>query len=662
MRGLIVAGCLLALAGLALTGPGRAAGAALEPGFEETTVLTGLNLPTAVRFAADGRVLVAEQRGVIKLFDGLGDATPQVVDDNRTEVHNWQNRGLLGLELDPGFPAEPFLYALYSRDAELGVSAPQWGAAGADEDGCVDPPRAPADPEPASCPASGRLERLRLSASGTSVVERRTLVDDWCVQFETHSVGALAFGAGGALYASGGEGADYYRPDSGEVGTPDNACGDPDGEGGALRAQDLRSSADPAGLGGTVIRVDPATGAATAGNPGGGDADPNARRIVAYGLRNPFRFAIRPGTDELWIGDVGWSTTEEIDRLAPGTRGNFGWPCFEGAARQPEYDALDLGLCESLYASGGQSAPFFSYEHAATVSAGDGCVGASNSSAVSGLAFERGRAYPDAYQGALFFADISRGCLWAIPDQTGDGVPDPGAVSRFVGDATYPVDVQFGPDGSLYYLDLFGGTLRRVRYLGPSAVATATPRAGEAPLEVELDGRATTDPDDPLTALRFAWDLDGDGTYDDGATARLTHTYAQVGSHVARLRVSDPDGNADGAAVTIEAREHTPRCAGKRATVIGSGGADRLAGGGGRDVIVGAGGADRIKAGGGRDLLCAGKGADELRGGGGRDRLRGGGGDDRLRGGGGRDRLDGGPGTDTCVGGRDKRSRCEDRG
>ncbi len=77
----------------------------------------------------------------------------------------------------------------------------------------------------------------------------------------------------------------------------------------------------------------------------------NARRIVAYGLRNPFRFTLRPGTDELWIADVGWHTYEEIDRLTVGaTAANLGWPCYEGPARQPRFDALDLKACEDLYA------------------------------------------------------------------------------------------------------------------------------------------------------------------------------------------------------------------------------------------------------------------------------------------------------------------------
>ena len=71
----------------------------LLPGFQEITAFSGLEAPTAVRFAPDGRIFVAEKPGGIKVFDGLGDPTPTMVANLRPEVdHNW-DRGLLGLAL-----------------------------------------------------------------------------------------------------------------------------------------------------------------------------------------------------------------------------------------------------------------------------------------------------------------------------------------------------------------------------------------------------------------------------------------------------------------------------------------------------------------------------------------------------------------------------------
>ena len=108
-------------------------------------------------------------------------------------------------------------------------------------------------------------------------------------------------------------------------------------EGGALRAQDIRAPGDPLSLSGTLIRVDRQTGLAAPGNPrfATPGASENERRVVGHGLRNPFRFTIQPDTGSLWIGDVGWSTWEEIDQVPPDptarpTVTNFGWPCYEG--------------------------------------------------------------------------------------------------------------------------------------------------------------------------------------------------------------------------------------------------------------------------------------------------------------------------------------------
>ena len=67
-------------------------------------------------------------------------------------------------------------------------------------------------------------------------------------------------------------------------------------------------------------------------------ARPEPSRIIAFGMRNPFRFTLRPGTNELWVGDVGAGTFEEVNRIAnisDGVVENFGWPCYEGAPRTP---------------------------------------------------------------------------------------------------------------------------------------------------------------------------------------------------------------------------------------------------------------------------------------------------------------------------------------
>ena len=188
------------------------------------------------------------------------------------------------------------------------------------------------------------------------VGSEQVLIEDWCQQWSQplDRLVGLWVGRGASMpvaatgranlvdYGQDGSPLNSVRGSSGTVGS---VLSPPTAEGGALRSQDLRTSGDPVSLDGAIIRVNPATGAGLPDNLLATSADPNARRIVAYGLRNPFRINVRPGTNEVWAGDVGWNTWEEVNRLVdPLGAGlddveNFGWPCYEGQGRQSGYDA-----------------------------------------------------------------------------------------------------------------------------------------------------------------------------------------------------------------------------------------------------------------------------------------------------------------------------------
>ncbi|WP_238412146.1 PQQ-dependent sugar dehydrogenase [Saccharothrix deserti] len=527
--------------------------AAVPTGFTDTLAIGGLTSPTAVSFAPDGRVFIAEKSGLIKVFDSLADTTATVFADLRPRTQDFWDRGLLGLAVDPRFPARPFVYAVYTHDAVPGGAAPRWG------DTCPTPP----GPTDQGCVVTGRVSKLTMGPGGTATAEQ-PLITDWCQQYPSHSIGTVAFGPDGALYVGGGDGASFGFTDYGQVGNP---CADPPSpagtnltpptaRGGALRSQSIRRPAgEPVSLDGTIVRVDPDTGAGLPGNPFAGSADANARRVVAYGMRNQFRFAFRPGTEELWAGDVGWGTWEEVNRIVDvndATAENFGWPCFEGAARQGGYDDAGLNLCESLYSGGGgQTPPYYAYNHSAKVVATDPCP--TGGSSISGIAFESDSNYPAAYDGALFFADSSRGCIWAM--QTTAGQPDPAKLVPFVTGVNVPVQVTTGPGGDLFYIALGAGQLRRVSYPDganrvPTAVATATPSSGPVPLTVQFSGTGSTDPDVGDT-LTYAWDLDGDGAYDDSTSPTPARTYTEEALVAAGLLVTDQSGASGATAVTV---------------------------------------------------------------------------------------------------------------
>ena len=85
-------------------------------------------------------MFVAEKSGIVKTFDSIADTTPTVFADLRTQVHNYSDRGLLSLAVDPDFPAEPYVYVFYVHDAAIGGTRPRWGTPGATNDPCPDPP------------------------------------------------------------------------------------------------------------------------------------------------------------------------------------------------------------------------------------------------------------------------------------------------------------------------------------------------------------------------------------------------------------------------------------------------------------------------------------------------------------------------------------------
>ena len=181
--------------------------AAVPAGFSDNLAFGGLTLPTAIAFAPGGKVFVGEKSGIIKVFDSTSDPTATQVVDLRSKVHDFWDRGLLGLAVDPAFGAagRNFIYVLYTYDHNPLGNPASWG------DGCPTPPGATTD----GCTVTGNLSRIPVDPT-TGVAngaEQPLIADGWCQQYPSHSIGHLAFGPDGMLYVTGGDGASFTNTD-----------------------------------------------------------------------------------------------------------------------------------------------------------------------------------------------------------------------------------------------------------------------------------------------------------------------------------------------------------------------------------------------------------------------------------------------------------------
>lgn len=524
------------------------------PNIAQQTVFSGLSKPINIEFANDGRVYLAEQSGIIKMFDSLTDTTPTQVADLRTNVHNFWDRGLLGMTLHPQFTSgSPYIYVLYTYDARIGATAPTWGTVGGSDDG--------GGPSPTGTGAvvSGRLSRFTVGANGVMNSSEQVLINDWNQQFPSHSIGDLKFGPDGFLYASSGDGASFNTVDYGQFA---NGFGDPTNEGGAVRSQDILSDSDPAGLDGTIIRIDPSTGVAAPGNPYSGSSDLNKRRIIANGLRNPFRITFKPGTSELYIAETGWNSWEEINRIpnvSDTVAENFGWPAYEGNGRQSGYDGQNLPLIENFYNAGAaaHTTPWFTYAHSAQVVPGSGEP--TGGSTPTGIAFYgNGGNYPLAYNGSLWFADYARQRVYVMYKGPDGQINQ---ASRQVAGIGGVVELTVGPGGDIYAVNLSAGTVTRFAASGytqspPVAVIAADKTGGPTPLVVNFSAAGSSDPDGGT--LSYAWDLDGDGQYDDASGVTASRTYTQPADVTVRVLVTDVTGLTGSASIVINVANRAP--------------------------------------------------------------------------------------------------------
>ena len=328
------------------------------------------------RAGHDGVLYVAEREGRVRVLrDGEVDEEPLLDISGATAPEGEQ--GLLGLAFSPD---GTFLYVSYTNlDGDSRLDEYAMGPGGTDID------------------LSSRREVLAVDQP-----------------FPNHNGGHILFGPDDLLYMGLGDGGG------------DSAGGDV-----------MRNGQNPDTLLGKLLRIDPRPSrGAPYGTPpenpfvgGGGRSE-----IWVVGLRNPWRFSFDRETGDLWIGDVGAATLEEVSMLPAGAGGgaNLGWSLFEGTHRFNEGDPpADL------------VSPIFEYGR------GDGAT-------VTGGFVYRGSRIPELV-GSYVWGDFSTAVVEAL-------TVDDGEVTgrRALGPVEAGRLVSFGEDadGELYVVSLSGPVYR----------------------------------------------------------------------------------------------------------------------------------------------------------------------------------------------------------
>ena len=351
-----------------------------------------LQEPIAFTSLPDGRLLVVERIGRVRVIKGGSLVATPLLDIRGRVRSGYQEEGLLGIAVNPGYPADPRIFVTYTRpDLSL------------------------------------RLSSFVLpSGSDTATPAEMVILTIPHPTNQNHNGGMIAFGPDGYLYLGTGDGGSGGDP-------PNNAQSR-----GSLLGKMLRLDVNHGGaLGAYSIPAD---------NPYIGTKGARAE-IWAVGLRNPWRFSFDRATGDLWIGDVGQDSWEEIDRATAASglaRGmNFGWSCLE-ATHTYRADRCASGTI-------GLTSPVTEYAHGSNDSVG--C-------AVTGGYVYRGTAIPGLV-GRYIFGDYCTGRTWSIASDAPTGTAPQPLLSTGLNISAFGQDAA----GELYLVDL-RGTIYRLAAAG----------------------------------------------------------------------------------------------------------------------------------------------------------------------------------------------------
>lgn len=429
---------LILLVVLGLLVPANAAAFVnLPPGFVDEPVVGGVPQPTAIAWLPTGDLLITTQAGVLYRWSG---GSPQPVLDLTAVTCLGGETGLLGVAVHPNFQERKrYIYLYYTHRQ---------------------------GPDCQSANRANRVSQFRMDESG-AVGNERVLIDHIPATNGNHNAGDLQFDKQGLLYISVGEAGvpnNARRLDilSGKILriTPNGGIPDTNPFRGAGTTSCSATGQAQARSGKHVEaqrkhhrrhrhkrskhkhrhRQNPPPSDTPTPNPGPDPGGTICQEIFATGLRNPFRMAFDPNDgsaqQRFFINDVGQTTWEEIDVGRAGA--DYGWPIREGPC--------PIGTTTDCTPDSRFVDPIFAYDRT------DGCTVITGGAVVPQSAH-----WPSAYANTYLFADLGCGTIFALRNET------PGQEPEQFGTGTGAIDLQFGPDGALYYTTYEGGgQVRRI--------------------------------------------------------------------------------------------------------------------------------------------------------------------------------------------------------
>ncbi|MCO7273651.1 PQQ-dependent sugar dehydrogenase [Cellulosimicrobium cellulans] len=582
--------------------------------YEKVLLSKNTGEPIDLAVLPDSRVLHTSRDGVVRLTDSATGLTTQIA---KLDVYANSEDGLQGISLDPNFEENHYLYLVYAPrvmegTSPSGVEYPETTPSGSA------PNSLPAGEDESYWDrwlGYNQLSRFTWDPATDSIdlsTERAILKVD-AQRGQCCHVGAdMAWDADGNLFLSTGDntpagtpGADGYAPNNNAPGMNPGF----DDRRGAGNTNDLR---------GKILRINPIEDLAPGTEVGPGSTytipegnlfdDPQyddvqdlvRNETYVMGLRNPFRIDYDIESGALVWGDYGPDAANANPNRGPmgyvewqltTEPMNGGWPYCHGP--NANYNEWDFATqtpgewfdCEagaknnSTWNTGLDVLPPAT---APQVYYGDRPgdqpelldplveLGGGGQAPMGGPIF-RSADYPDApgkfpayWDGKPFMAEFSQDYVVAFTLDELSSAGQVTAVEDFLPNAhletvNQPIwdnvmDMEFGPDGTMYVLEYGDGFFRqnpdaglyRITYGSdnktPRPAISASPTSGgDAPLEVTFDASGTSDAETPNAGLTFDWDFNSDGVYDaQGET--VTHTFTERGQFNVQLRVTDEGG------------------------------------------------------------------------------------------------------------------------